>query len=58
MVRRVVLLEHQEENHEQVGREIGLNRERMRQIQEDAMRHLGDILRKHGLSIDLLFADI
>lgn len=58
MVRRVGLLNHQEETLEQVGREIGLTRERVRQIQVDAMRRLGDILRKHGLSSDLLFADI
>lgn len=58
MVRRVGLLNHQEETLEQVGREIGLTRERVRQIQVDAMRRLRDILRKHGLSSDLLFADI
>ena len=58
LVRRFGLLNHQEETLEQVGREIGLTRERVRQIQVDAMRRLGDILRKHGLSSDLLFADI
>lgn len=58
LVRRFGLLNHQEETLEQVGREIGLTRERVRQIQVDAMRRLGDVLRKHGLSSDLLFADI
>ena len=58
LVRRFGLLNHQEETLEQVGREIGLTRERVRQIQVDAMRRLADILRKHGLSSDLLFADI
>ena len=58
LVRRFGLLNHQEETIEQVGREIGLTRERVRQIQVDAMRRLGDVLRKHGLSSDLLFADI
>ena len=58
LVRRFGLLNHQEETLEQVGREIGLTRERVRQIQVDALRRLGDVLRKHGLSSDLLFADI
>ena len=58
LVRRFGLLNHQEETLEQVGREIGLTRERVRKIQVDAMRRLGDVLRKHGLSSDLLFADI
>jgi RNA polymerase nonessential primary-like sigma factor len=58
LVRRFGLLNQQEETLEQVGREIGLTRERVRQIQVDAMRRLGDVLRKHGLSSDLLFADI
>ena len=58
LVRRFGLLNHQEETLEQVGREIGLTRERVRQIQVDALRRLGDVLRKHGLSSDVLFADI
>jgi len=58
LVRRFGLLNHQEETLEQVGREIGLTRERVRQIQVDALRRLGGVLRKHGLSSDVLFADI
>jgi RNA polymerase nonessential primary-like sigma factor len=58
LVRRFGLLNHQEETLEQVGREIGLTRERVRQIQVDALRRLGDVLCKHGLSSDVLFADI
>jgi RNA polymerase nonessential primary-like sigma factor len=58
LVRRFGLLNHQEETLEQVGREIRLTRERVRQIQVDALRRLGDVLRKHGLSSDVLFADI
>ena len=58
LVRRFGLLNHQEETLEQVGREIGLTRERVRQIQVDALRRLGDVLRKHRLSSDVLFADI
>jgi RNA polymerase nonessential primary-like sigma factor len=48
LVRRFGLQNHQEETLEQVGREIGLTRERVRQIQVDALRRLGDVLRKHG----------
>ncbi len=40
---------------EEVGREIGLTRERVRQIQVEALRRLRDILEKHGLSADQLF---
>ena len=58
LVRRFGLLNHQEETLEQVGREIGLTRERVRQIQVDALRRPGDVLRKHGLSSDVLVADI
>ena len=58
LIRRFGLQNHQEETLEQVGREIGLTRERVRQIQVDALRRLGDVLRKHGLSSNLLFADL
>lgn len=58
LVRRFGLLNHQEETLEQVGREIRLTRERVRQIQVDALRRLEDVLRKHRLSSDVLFADI
>ena len=57
LVRRFGLVNYQEEPLEQVGREIGLTRERVRQIQLDALRRLGDVLRKHGLSSNVLFAD-
>ena len=57
LVRRLGLMHHKEETLEQVGREIGLTRERVRQIQVDALRRLRDVLRKHGLNSDLLFED-
>ena len=57
LVRRFGLLHHQEETLEHVGREIGLTRERVRQIQVDALRRLRDVLRKHGLNSDVLFED-
>ena len=40
---------------EQVGAEIGLTRERVRQIQVEALRRLREILEKEGLSCDMLF---
>ena len=40
---------------EEVGHEIGLTRERVRQIQVEALRRLREILEKEGLSGDMLF---
>ena len=40
---------------EDVGREIGLTRERVRQIQVEALRRLRIILDKQGISVDSLF---
>jgi RNA polymerase nonessential primary-like sigma factor len=40
---------------EEVGTEIGLTRERVRQIQVEALKRLRDILEKQGLSGDTLF---
>ena len=40
---------------EEVGREIGLTRERVRQIQVEALRRLRDILQKQGLDGHMLF---
>lgn len=42
---------------EEVGREIGLTRERVRQIQVEALRTLREILERHGLSSELVFED-
>lgn len=41
---------------EEVGREIGLTRERVRQIQVEALRRLREILERHGLTSDALFS--
>ncbi len=41
---------------EEVGREIGLTRERVRQIQVEALKRLREIMEKHGLSGEALFA--
>jgi RNA polymerase nonessential primary-like sigma factor len=40
---------------EQVGEEIGVTRERVRQIQMDALSRLRSIMESHGLSEDALF---
>ena len=40
---------------EDVGHEIGLTRERVRQIQVEALRRLREILMSQGLSIEALF---
>lgn len=42
---------------EDVGREIGLTRERVRQIQVEALKKLRMILHKHGLNSEILFED-
>jgi len=42
---------------EEVGREIGLTRERVRQIQVEALRRLRDILQKQGLDCQMLFEE-
>lgn len=58
LARRFGLLNHEEETLEQVGREIGLTRERVRQIQVEALRMLRDILRNQGLTSEVVFAEM
>ena len=58
LVRRFGLMHHQEETLEQIGLEIGLTRERVRQIQVDGLRRLRDMLHRHGLSSDDLFKEL
>ncbi|MAL98908.1 RNA polymerase sigma factor RpoS [Hydrocarboniclastica marina] len=41
---------------EDVGREIGLTRERVRQIQVEALRRLRELMEKEGLSSETLFS--
>lgn len=43
---------------EEVGNEIGVTRERVRQIQIEALRRLRQILEREGFSVDALFAEI
>ena len=42
---------------EQVGKAIGLTRERVRQIQVEALKRLREILDKNGLSIQEIFGE-
>jgi RNA polymerase nonessential primary-like sigma factor len=56
LARRFGLLGHEPATLEDVGIEIGLTRERVRQIQVEALKRLKDIMRQHGLDIDSLFS--
>lgn len=53
--RRFGLRGYQMSTLEEVGREIGLTRERVRQIQVEALKRLRDILEKQGLTGETLF---
>jgi RNA polymerase nonessential primary-like sigma factor len=39
---------------EQIGEEIGVTRERVRQIQLDALRNLRSMMESHGISGDVI----
>ena len=56
LARRFGLWGHETSTLEEVGREIGLTRERVRQIQVEALRRLRDILEQNGLSSEELFS--
>lgn len=55
LARRFGLLGYEPATLEDVGREIGLTRERVRQIQVEALRKLRDNLKHQGLTLDSLF---
>ena len=57
LVRRFGLRDHKQETLDQVGREVGLTRERVRQIQIDGLRRLNDLLKQNGLSRELIFSE-
>lgn len=40
---------------EEVGNELGVTRERVRQIQIEALRRLREILEREGFSVDTVF---
>lgn len=55
VVRRFGLRGHEAATLEEVGAEIGLTRERVRQIQVEALKKLRLMLEKQGLSLDAIF---
>ncbi|MBP6123997.1 MULTISPECIES: RNA polymerase sigma factor RpoS [Providencia] len=55
LARRFGLLGYEAETLEEVGREIGLTRERVRQIQVEGLRRLKDILHNEDLTLESLF---
>ena len=57
LIRRFGLREHKQETLDQVGREVGLTRERVRQIQINGLRRLNDLLRQNGLSREVVFSE-
>ncbi len=56
LARRFGLRGHEISTLEEVGKEIGLTRERVRQIQVEALKRLRDIMEKQGLNGDALFS--
>ncbi|MGK9065178.1 RNA polymerase sigma factor RpoS [Stutzerimonas chloritidismutans] len=55
VIRRFGLRGHESCTLEEVGQEIGLTRERVRQIQVEALKRLREILERNGLSSESLF---
>ncbi len=55
LARRFGLLGYEPSTLEDVGAEIGLTRERVRQIQVEALRRLRDMLGHQGLNLEALF---
>ena len=58
LIRRFGLMDHQQETLDQVGREVGLTSERVRQINIDGLKRLRSIIKQNGLSRELMFSDI
>jgi RNA polymerase nonessential primary-like sigma factor len=56
IARRFGLRGYEASTLEQVGKEIGLTRERVRQIQVEALKRMRDILGKEGLSSESVFS--
>lgn len=56
VARRFGLLGYEAATLEQVGVEIGLTRERVRQIQVEGLRRLREIMTNQGLNMETLFA--
>lgn len=56
IVRRFGLRGHEPGTLEEVGLEIGLTRERVRQIQVEALKRLREIMERQGLASDAIFS--
>lgn len=56
LIRRFGLLGHEPATLEKVGHEIGLTRERVRQIQVEALKRLREMLERHDLNLEDLFS--
>src|SRR5690606_15085573 len=57
LARRFGLRNHDPQTLEQVGREVGLTRERVRQIQVEALRRLRALMLRDGLDPGVVFGD-
>jgi RNA polymerase nonessential primary-like sigma factor len=57
VIRRFGLCGHDRATLEEVGAELGVTRERVRQIQMDALRRLRRILESRGFSEDCLLKE-
>lgn len=57
LARRFGLLGHEPATLEEVGIEVGLTRERVRQIQVESLKRLKELMRHEGLSIESIFTD-
>ncbi|RUO38246.1 RNA polymerase sigma factor RpoS [Aliidiomarina shirensis] len=57
LARRFGLLGYEPATLEEVGREIGLTRERVRQIQVEALRRLKEVMLQQGLSNESVFSE-
>lgn len=58
LARRFGLLGYEPSTLEDVGAEIGLTRERVRQIQVEALKRMRDLLGAQGLSVEALFRTV
>ncbi|HBO15981.1 MAG TPA: hypothetical protein DD440_06550 [Porticoccaceae bacterium] len=56
LIRRFGLMHHSEETLEQVGAEVGMTRERVRQVQLDGLARLRVLIREHGLNSEMLLS--
>jgi len=55
IARRFGLRGYETSTLEEVGHEIGLTRERVRQIQVEALKRMREIMEKHGLNASAIF---